>query len=364
MNSLVKVIDDPIYFRLKKPDIIFPKQHINFKDNVLYYPTTTCGGYKDLDLCIKTNYGPSEWGPQVSIFHHNKILKDLSLEWNKPIDQNWAIKEKKRLEPEEILETSIVLASTGGHNFYHFIVDLIPRIRLLKKLDKNIFNKNYKIITHNLDFKYQKQYFDILGIKNEDCIFFPNLKYAKGFPDPDKKFYKIKNAILPSASNSIGIAYPKIISFLNEHVKILKNFSKGEKIFLNRKGGTTRDLKNANDIEAFLISKGFSSINPSDYSIQEQASIFYNAKIIVSAHSSALTNIIFCKQDATVIELFSPAFVMPSFHLISNFKKMNYIPIIGNGEDWRNEPSSSSNLTANPTTEVKNIQEIFNKISL
>ena len=349
-----KQIDGEEVIRLSSPNNILPQNHPNLIDQIRYYPKTFCEEMQDLEL----------YGPQVSIFDkNNKLLTSVSHEWGKHPKDNWAIKEKFDIELKDILETTIILASTGAHNFYHFIVDLVPRIRLLKKFDKDIFNKNYPIVTNTINTNFHKEYFKAFGINLNNCVTFPN-KDNLGNPILAEKFgFKFKNAILPSSPGVIGVISPKTIDFINEHIKPSKDFSKGEKIFLNRKGGTTRDLENLNEIENFLIEKGFTSINASDFSLQEQASIFYNAKIIVSAHGSALTNIMYCKPDTTIIEFFNTKYVIGSFHAMSNFKKLNYNCIIGNGEDWVIE-SRLIGLHENINTSLKNVKEVFKKLNI
>jgi capsular polysaccharide biosynthesis protein len=84
-----------------------------------------------------------------------------------------------------------------------------------------------------------------------------------------------------------------------------------KKIWIKR-NSTYRNVSNVNEIEAALIARGFTVIEPEKLSFSEQVSIFGNADIVVGATGAALANLIFCKPETKIIIL------------IADFKHMLY----------------------------------------
>ena len=76
-----------------------------------------------------------------------------------------------------------------------------------------------------------------------------------------------------------------------------------EKIFIGRKKTTTRKILNNNEVINLFKEKGFKVLYLEEYSIREQAYLFYNAKVIAGLHGAGFTNLIFCKEGTKVIEL-------------------------------------------------------------
>lgn len=116
-----------------------------------------------------------------------------------------------------------------------------------------------------------------------------------------------------------------------------------KKIWIKR-NSTYRNVSNANEIEAALIARGFTVVEPEKLSFTEQVSIFGNADIVVGATGAALANLIFCKPETKVIIL------------IAEFKHMIY-------GYWQNMAASVGNqvtyvLGAN-TDKVKGVHSNF-----
>lgn len=92
------------------------------------------------------------------------------------------------------------------------------------------------------------------------------------------------------------------------------NFS--EKILIKRK---QRYIQK--DIIDFLVNEGFEETELENYSIEQQAKIINNAKIIIGSHGAGLTNLIFTNYDSIFLEL-SNGFNNFLFTNLANF--MNY----------------------------------------
>ena len=84
------------------------------------------------------------------------------------------------------------------------------------------------------------------------------------------------------------------------YLKKIKPNNKYEKVFLIRRN-TTRSLVNNDEVEEYFKNEGFYFMEGADYSLQDKAEIFHNAKIIVGPQGTAFTNTIFCEEAKCLV---------------------------------------------------------------
>jgi len=75
------------------------------------------------------------------------------------------------------------------------------------------------------------------------------------------------------------------------------------KLYTSRIDSGHRSVKNIAKFEMFMADKGFSLIQLSNMHIEAQIELFYHADEIVSFSGSGLTNAVFCKEGANVVEI-------------------------------------------------------------
>lgn len=102
-----------------------------------------------------------------------------------------------------------------------------------------------------------------------------------------------------------------------------------------RKGTQSRSLLHPEELEKVLSRRGFIFYDPEQHSIQEQARMFHGARVILAAHGSALTNLIFCRRGTRVIEVFSSRYVNPCYRHIAQQLGLEHLPVLDslNGAD-------------------------------
>jgi capsular polysaccharide biosynthesis protein len=98
--------------------------------------------------------------------------------------------------------------------------------------------------------------------------------------------------------------------------------SQMERIYLARRG--PRSITNEQEVISFLEKVGFSVLHCEDFPVWKQAQLFAAAKIVISLHGSALTNILFCRPGTRVIEIFSPDYIVPYYWSLSSIAELHY----------------------------------------
>lgn len=77
----------------------------------------------------------------------------------------------------------------------------------------------------------------------------------------------------------------------------------GERFYISRKRAEKRRIANEGELGAILATHGFQTICAEDLSFEQQVKTFSRARYIVSNHGAGLTNALFMKEGANLLEL-------------------------------------------------------------
>ncbi len=197
------------------------------------------------------------------------------------------------------IEEGFFLAGNGASNYYHWLIEIIPKIYFIKSefQDKEI---NF-LVSHKV--REIKNFHEILQKATEGL----NAQFT--YMEPDKE-YLVRSLItlttpniLPFNLRGIGfkpqycIFHPEAVQFIRQlasNYQATSGETYSDKIFLARRGS----IRDYNQEQIFLELKkhGYKKIFIEDYSFLEQASIFRNAKFIVGPTGAAWTNIVFSSE--------------------------------------------------------------------
>lgn len=205
------------------------------------------------------------------------------------------------------LSNIFVLGSSSSDNYYRNIMTFLPRIFFNKE-------KKIKLAIHRRSSNKFRNFLIKLS---------KQMNFEIQFVYLDDGFYLFLNSQIPQ--------------FLNEEqsINILNTLrgpqvSKREKIYITRKNCFSRNIINDYDIIDKLKKSNFRVVDVNNLSIFEQIKLFANAKVIVSATGSALTNTVFCQKDTKIIEI-SPKYNFDyenifkfRYSYISNILNLNY----------------------------------------
>lgn len=124
----------------------------------------------------------------------------------------------------------------------------------------------------------------------------------------------------------------------------LRSPSGGEFLYLSRNDSPMRRIVNEDDLLPKLTKLGFQVISPAALSIPQQIEAFRRARIVVGAHGAGLTNVLFCKPDTVIVEIFPEGGVHGSaFHRISSFLELPYFFVVGERVETRQGAKNPNN---------------------
>jgi hypothetical protein len=225
---------------------------------------------------------------------------------------------------KKITGVGAVLVSPESQNYYHWLNDVLPRIRLYEEV---IGQVDHFCVASNVPQKF----LDILtgfGIPSKKILL---------VEDKDKLHFD--HLYVSSLPGSEGRSPQWAIEYTRD--KLIKTHGAAKttkKIYLKRGNSTDRKILNEDAIISTLKNNGFEIIEPGNLSIHQQVSLVQQAKIVVSAHGAALTNLLFSPDNLMVVELFSPDYFRTDcYYTLSAMLKLNYWYIVGErpaGANW------------------------------
>lgn len=264
----------------------------------------------------------------------NQVFKDVSTHYD--------FKDAAFPPAEHIDSKSVLLSIDAGSNYFHWMCHVLPRIKLLKEygIDWNEINK---ILIPQTRGPFVHETLDALNVPKHKLL-----------ETTKNKHYTFDSLIIPCKPNRHIHLSRWSLEFLRSTF-INKGHSNIDKIYVSRKSDAGRGIKNQNEIWSTLQPLGFQEIFLEDFSVEDQARLFNNAKVIVSPHGAGLTNLAFCEPGTKVVELFSPNYVLPLYWNFCNILDLDYYYLIGEGE---RPPRGIDPHLKNETISV-NIEELY-----
>jgi len=225
-----------------------------------------------------------------------------------------------KLPPIQRLEGTVaILAGLLNDLYFHWMLDILPRIELLQQSRIELAEIDYFLISNNLPF--QQETLQILGIPQ-----------AKILATTQYPHLQAKRLVVPSFPGTVAWM-PKWVgnflrrTFLAENA--IEVSEKTERLYISRQSVTNRLVINENEVISFLEKFGFTSVCLESLSVQQQAALLAQAKVVVAPHGSGLTNTVFCSPGTKVIEIFSPNYVYHCYWLLSNLVGCEYYYLLG-----------------------------------
>jgi len=206
----------------------------------------------------------------------------------------------------EVLDNGLKMFGVQSGNYGHWFLEYLPR---MLAFDSDFCDESFSIV---VDANMPQSHLDSLSLlnsKKRPVVVLP--------VDTIVEFSRLAVAPVPAffpLDVEEGVAYDTVWPsdiFSQLKAKIIEglereNFvfsEKSTRLFLSRRGFSSRQLVNEVELEKILHDLGFTTIYPETMSFAEQVDAFQSATIVVGSCSSALTNAIFCNAGARIVAL-------------------------------------------------------------
>ncbi|PWM55838.1 MAG: hypothetical protein DBX91_15095 [Subdoligranulum variabile] len=233
---------------------------------------------------------------------------------------------------KEVVPEAIALTGLASNNYYHWTFDILSKMAYINQFEEL---KDVPLIV-DVTISMHSTYMELLKLVdryNHPIIFLARGElirverlhyfslctftavYTKTKPEGYVNNTKPKKAIDMYRKNVLQSA-----------LRETKEDETYEKIFLSRgKGKCVVRLENETQVEDLFIAHGFKSINPSDYTIFQQARLFYKAKWVVGDEGAALSNVMYGGPNTHIVCIQPEGWKDNVFSTIAYIANVNFI---------------------------------------
>ena len=228
---------------------------------------------------------------------------------------NYLLRKKRVLDQQNIY---LVIHNQWSINgYYHWLADSAVRLWSVKS--------RFKEVTLLLPEKAKT----ILFIQGTLRLL-PELKVEYL---ADKKVAYVNQLVIPTHLPSWGLLEPNLLKEFSDYVvnKVCTKQYPNEFIYISRKNASRRKIVNEENLIKSLKLLGFQIVCLEETEFSKQVKLFNKAKIIMSIHGAALTNLVFMQQGTNVIEVLkseteSTKMIM-EYHKLASVFNVNYFYI-------------------------------------
>lgn len=220
---------------------------------------------------------------------------------------------------ESIAGTVAVLSGLSGHIYFHWMVDILPRLELLRRGGFDWAAIDWFLLNYS-DQSFQRETLAALGILAEKILSSDRHPHIQG------------TLIAPAFAGHLGWLQPWALQFLRQMFlpkAVSKNLPK--RVYISRSRASYRRVLNEAEVVETLAHAGFVAIVLESLSFAEQVALFANAEAIVAPHGSGLTNLAFCSPHTQVVEIVSPHYIRHYYWLISHHLHLQHYYLVAEG---------------------------------
>lgn len=208
-------------------------------------------------------------------------------------------------------ENCLYLGGNGVYNYYHWLIEIAPKLLLVTPQLLEKYNIHFLIIDKSIQtipslndilkllLKKQELELEIIYQNNHDLRAFENSFYINNRNNFVFNSKEKLSSIYFSQYCPILIKQMRHFCLEQSQLKLQQPIYP-DKIFLARKSGTARSY-NQNEILEYFQQIGFTALYLDEYSFLEQVSIFNQAKFIIGPTGAAWSNIIFCQPGTQAL---------------------------------------------------------------
>ncbi|MEA5534720.1 glycosyltransferase family 61 protein [Crocosphaera sp. XPORK-15E] len=210
------------------------------------------------------------------------------------------------LKPVEKLSGtySIYRAINRPTNYYHSLIDYLPRVYLLDQPDYQ--NQPIKLLLSSPPTNIENFFLQKLLPKNiELCMV------------DSQKIYELETVVFPSIMTRPRAGYlpQPYLEYLLKKIAPKRPRNKINRIFISREKAKNRRIINEDKLLEIIAKYGFKKYCLETLSVEEQIELFYDADSVIAPHGAGLANLIFSRQ-VNVLELFAEPKVLPHYYYL------------------------------------------------
>jgi capsular polysaccharide biosynthesis protein len=178
-----------------------------------------------------------------------------------------------------------VLNTRFSHNFFHWMIDILPRLMPLRRIGAKV---DYYLVDCLTPF--QQNVLAALGIGQHQLVQ-PHCRLL----------LEAEQLLVPSLPTPACLR--DFSRLLSAGLGVDRPVQFTRRIFISRRRTGTRTLINENELEKMLHANRFETHFMEQYPLAKQARLIREAEIIVATHGAGLANLLFARPELRIIEI-------------------------------------------------------------
>jgi len=258
------------------------------------------------DLLVELQYARIFSHNGLVIDAQNRLRVDLSPDLLPPLSGHrvMAYPALPRLTTLDARVCTLAAASSWK-NYFHWIVDALPRARVLHPT-------TYDRVYTPTNAPWHLESLAALHVPLASCI------------SAERETHVQCQLLAAVPRHPLGTLSLSDCNFLRTLFGVSENPLAQRRIYISRADSWRRRFLNEETLISQLAHWGFEVFTLTGLSIRAQAELFSSASIIVAPHGAALTNVIFAPAHAAVFEILASDYLFPHYQNIAHLRGLRY----------------------------------------
>ncbi len=248
--------------------------------------------------------------------------------------------------------TGIAVTPEAAGNYYHWLIDLVPRACLLARMgaEDRPFDR---FLINGGQAPYEADSLRAVGIPEAKIL----------YVDSADRF-QIEHAAIPSMDHASKAIAPWKIETLRRLRDSLPRTSGAcaRRLYVSRRNAAVRRLTNESKFEEILRDKGFTVVELESKSWLEQVSMFGEAEVVLAPHGAALANIAFCNPGTLIAEINTRAGYRDFYLQLAASARLSYSWVEAKPRVAANSSSRRATENEDMTVDVNTLEEMLARL--
>jgi len=207
---------------------------------------------------------------------------------------------------------AVLLTMPWHHNFYHWMIEILPRVMLIDRADDL---KHLKLIVPNNAPSFIRDSLTLAGCDHRVTFL-------------DKGVHRFERLHIPSRLALTADVSPFAIDWLNRRMPA-GPLSGNRRIYISRADARNRFVANEAEVESVLRDFGFETVVLSNLGLHQQMNLFREAEFVVGSHGAGFAHLAFARPGTRFIEFFEEGHFNRCFHQIAGVRGLDYGFLVG-----------------------------------
>ncbi|WP_158093449.1 DUF563 domain-containing protein [Acetobacter sp. DsW_063] len=204
----------------------------------------------------------------------------------------------------------------NSDNYFHFVLMNLARLFVIDAKDKRSLSG---VLVPKTRFDWQREWID--GVLAAAGL--------SGLPRhvmSGASCVSIERLSVPwGAVDARGYCHPGAAAFIaGSDGPECGDAAAGDRIYVDRRESPIRPLENEDELAQALADRGFATVRLERMSVAEQRACFAHAAVIVAPHGAGLTNLVFCRRGARVIEVMPHTLLNWCYRRLAAIRRLDY----------------------------------------